>query len=90
MFVSIFCVTVSLLLSGLSVTEKDRSFVCLNSVSPYQSSSPFPVLYDVLSTVPTSYAKCVKYNRSFGEGLTRVNFVNTFQIVTSGASVVIK
>jgi hypothetical protein len=34
-----------------------------------------------LSTVPT-YGKCVRYNRSFGEGLTGGNFVNNFQIVT--------
>jgi len=74
MFVSIFCVTVSLLFSRLSVTEKDRSFVCLNSVSPYQSYSPFSVLSDVLSTAPTSYAKCVRYNRSFGEGLYKGKF----------------
>lgn len=81
-FVSIFCVTVSLLFSRLSVTEQDCSFVCLNSLSPYQSYSPSPVLSDFLSTVPTSFGKCITYNRSFGEGLTGGNFVNTFEIVT--------
>jgi len=76
MFVSIFCVTLSLFFSRLSVTEQGCSFVCLNSLSPYQS------LVRLLSTIPTSYGKCVRYNRSFGERLTRGNFVNTFHIVT--------
>jgi len=46
MFVSILCVTVSLFFSRLSVTEQDCSFVFLNSLSPYQTYSPSPVLFD--------------------------------------------
>ena len=42
MFVSIFCVR-------LSVIEQDCSFVCLNSVSPYQSYSPSPSLVRFLT-----------------------------------------
>ena len=68
MFVSIFCVTVSPFFSRLSVTtglfvRVFKFFITLSKLFTVSS------LVRLLSTVPTSYGKCVRYNRSFGEGL---------------------
>ena len=77
---SIFCVTISSLFCRLSVTEQVCSFVCLNSLSPYQSYSQSAVcpIFKYSSDVVLQ----VREVSSVGEGHTRFNFGTTFQTVT--------